>query len=156
MDDTPALWDALWRALTSLSFLFHIAPCDAMTLVTTIRQLSRAHRDLEQSLWKEIESPFLRVVTFPFACRILWCELLQRRLQISVETGDKLNGMVCTSKPDVGPSWASSWANVSALLCARFKRWWCQSVRRAFECPCFSEHDTSLMYTCDNQCFSTC
>lgn len=84
MEDHTVLWDVIWCPIISLPFLFNNPPLQALCLVSTIRQLSHAHKRLEYRLWKEIESPFLRHVAFPYALRILWCELLQRRFLIDI------------------------------------------------------------------------
>lgn len=80
------LWDVLWRPMLSLSFIFHKSPCDALRTLCIVRQLSHAHKRLERGLWDDIDSPFLRHVKFPYALRILWCELVQRRFLVDVET----------------------------------------------------------------------
>lgn len=85
MEDHPVLWDTIWRPLMSLSRLFQTPPWDAMRTVSTLRQLSREHRNLECALWVEIGSPYLHHVAFPYALRILWCELVQRRFLVDVE-----------------------------------------------------------------------
>ena len=80
------LWDVIWRPMLSVPFLFHSPPWDAIRTLCIIRQLSHAHKRLECDLWDEIDSPFLRHVAFPYALRILWCELVQRRFLVDVET----------------------------------------------------------------------
>ena len=85
MEDVIVLWDVIWRPMLSFSFLFQGSAWDALRMLCTIRQLSRAHRRLEYDLWDEIDSPYLRHVTFPYALRMLWCELVQRRFLYDVE-----------------------------------------------------------------------
>ena len=80
------LWDVIWRPMLSLPFLFHRSPRDALRTLCIVRQLSHAHNRLERDLWREIDSPFLCEVAFPYALRILWCELVQRRFLVDVET----------------------------------------------------------------------
>ena len=91
------LWDVIWRPVMSLPFLFQNPPSEAIRMVSTVRQLSHAHKRLELSLWEEIESPFLRHVAFPYALRILWCELVQRRFLVDVQmmAADVVNRRVC-------------------------------------------------------------
>lgn len=85
MEDHAVLWDVLWRPVISLPFLFQGSAWDALHMLCTVRQLSRAHKRLECNLWDEIDSPFLRQVAFPYALRILWCELVQRRFLHDVQ-----------------------------------------------------------------------
>lgn len=85
MEDSIVLWDVIWRPILSLSFLFQGNVWDALRMLCTVRQLSRAHQRLECDLWDEIDSPYLRHIEFPYALRILWCELVQRRFLHDVE-----------------------------------------------------------------------
>jgi hypothetical protein len=71
--------------MLSFSFLFQGNAWDALRMLCAVRQLSRAHKRLEYDLWDNIDSPYLRHVAFPYALRILWCELVQRRLLHDVE-----------------------------------------------------------------------
>jgi hypothetical protein len=85
MDDHTVMWDVVWRPILSLSFLFQCSARDALRMLCTVRQLSRAHKRLECDLWDELDVPFLRHVAFPYAFRMLWCELVQRRFLLDVE-----------------------------------------------------------------------
>lgn len=86
MEDHTVLWDVIWRPMLSLPFLFHRPLWDALCTLCIVRQLSHSHNRLERDLWNEIDSPFLCHVAFPYALRILWCELVQRRFLVDVET----------------------------------------------------------------------
>ena len=82
------LWDTIWRPIVSLPFLMRetASQQDALRLLLAVRGLSRAHRELEWSLWAELQGPFLRHVEFQCAARYLRCELAQRQLFVEIDT----------------------------------------------------------------------
>jgi len=79
------MWDVVWRPILSLPFLFQCPAWVALRMLCTVRQVSRAHKRLECNLWNEIGIPFLHHVAFPYALRMFWCELVQRRFLLDVE-----------------------------------------------------------------------